>query len=281
MKKSMILFAICLCAISLSAQNDAEYFKNRYDRQVRNVGADGVGVETIIDRWAEAYPEDVDMLLARFSYYYAKSQSSEVVPKDMKKYLGKDPVISLKDSLGNDVAYFEDTMFEDSLFAKSLDALNQASALDPDECKYRLFRISALMSYEKEDPALAVSEINKFVDEYRNSKKNPHFIYDGELLDDATFWQAISEYCLNLFNIGSDAGYKYFFELSKKMNKLYPKVPVFINNLGSYYQAYEKNYRKAQQYYKKTLKIEPDNYAATTNMRIIRSLQSRKDQSSK
>ncbi len=277
MKKLAIVFALCVSVLNLSAQT-AEEFKNNYNRQVKNVGAAGIGVETILNKWAEAYPEDRDMLLAKFSYYFTKSQKSELVVKDASKYLGQKPVLTLKDSLGKDINYFEEISFDESLFSQSLDALNLANSIDPKECSYRLFKISALISYEKDDPALAVLEINKFIDEYKN---NADFSHDGVVLSDEVFCQAIAEYCMSLFEIASESSYKYFFEISKKMNKLYPKDPVFINNLGSYYLAYEKNSRKAQRYYKKVLKLDPENYAATTNMKIIRSLQSKKGQSSK
>ena len=65
------------------------------------------------------------------------------------------------------------------------------------------------------------------------------------------------------------------------MNKLYPKNTVFINDIGSYYQVVKKNYKQAEKYYAKTLKISPDDYAARTNMRIIESLKSRSARPSK
>ena len=65
------------------------------------------------------------------------------------------------------------------------------------------------------------------------------------------------------------------------MNKLEPKNPVFIDNIGSYYLVAKKDNKKAEKYYKKALKIEPEDYAATSNLKIIQSSKSKKGQSSK
>ena len=73
------LMAIILAMMSLGATaQTAAQFKEKYDRQVRSVGVDGVGVEYILGRWAAAYPDDTDMLEAHFNYYLARSRTEEV-----------------------------------------------------------------------------------------------------------------------------------------------------------------------------------------------------------
>ena len=116
MKKILILSALLVGAAAY-AQTDAASYAARYERQVRNVGAAGVGVETILDRWETDFPDDPAVYDGRSKYYLAKSMSSSVVAKEGSKYLGADPLFSLKDSLGRDVNYFEERFFVDSLFA--------------------------------------------------------------------------------------------------------------------------------------------------------------------
>ena len=65
------------------------------------------------------------------------------------------------------------------------------------------------------------------------------------------------------------------------MNKLYPKMPLFCDYIGSYWQAYKKNYKQALKFYKKALKLDPEDYAATRNIQIIQTLQSKKGLPSK
>lgn len=271
--KPLLTILLLFIGISLNAQ-DSQSFSESYQRQVRNVGITGVGVETIINKWEEAFPDDKDMLLAKFTFYYNKSQSSEMIIKDAKKYLGAKPVVTLKDSLGRDVNYFEVISYDDEVFGQSLSAINQIISQEPKESLYLFLKITALMDYEKEDPNMAVVEINNFIDTYKADPKA--YLYDNKELDEETFRMGVAEYCVTLFNLGTEPGYKYFLELSKKMNKIYPKDVVFINNLGSYYQVHDKNYNKAKSYYKKSLKLQKDNYAATQNLKIIDSLQKKK-----
>ena len=53
------------------------------------------------------------------------------------------------------------------------------------------------------------------------------------------------------------------------MNKLYPKNPVFIDNIGSWWLIVKGNDKQAAKYYKKALQIDPEDYAAQQNLRII------------
>ena len=79
------------------------------------------------------------------------------------------------------------------------------------------------------------------------------------------------------FQIASPDGYEYFRDISERMNKLYPKNPVFIDNIGSYWQVAMGNDKQAVKYYKKALKLDPDDYAAKRNLQILE----KKKQSSK
>lgn len=281
MIKKMICPVLALFAcVVLGAQENAENIKAEYDRQVRYVGAAGVGVETIINRWEAVAPDDPEVHVARFSYWLAKSASrTEVIVKPQKKYLGANPVFTLKDSLGNDVNYFEDIVYDDTAFGEALTAIDKAISLDPDELEYRFSKITAIMGYEKESPDMTADEIVALIDEYKSG--NHKWTFRGNPAGDDVFCQGIGEYCYNLFGIANPLSYGYFLEISEKMNKLYPDNTVFTNNIGSYWQVAEGNSKKALRYYRKALKIDPEDYVANTNIRVIQSLQSGKGQSSK
>ena len=289
MKKTVTILAVLMAgALSLCAQpqQSREWHRERYGRQVKNVGIKGVGVGTILEKWEQDYPEDLDMLNAKFEYNFSKSMSDGVVQKDSPRYLGQRPVLTLKDSTGADVYYYQDTVFDDEFFSAALSAAEKASGLSPLELRPRFNRISALMAYEKESPELAYNELNSLIDQYVSSR-TAAWTLDGEALQsdpkgiDPSFSQAIGEYCYSLFAKGSPQAYEYFFRLSTRMNKLEPKNTVFIDNIGSYYLVAKKDNKKAEKYYKKALKIEPEDYAATSNLKIIQSSKSKKGQSSK
>ncbi len=266
MKTRITILLMLLCSACF-AQSSAERYKANYDRQVRYVGIAGAGVETIIDRWTAECPDDPDAYAARFNYCFAKARGSEIVQKEGARYLGAKPVLSLKDSLGADVNYFEVSTFIDSLYAGGMRAIDKSISLRPKEFRYRFYKISALMDYEKESPDLAAGEINSLIAEYTSGKED--WTLDSAAADEEIFLQAVGEYCYTLFQTGSTLSYEYFRGISERMSKLYPRNTVFIDNLGSYWQVAKKNDRKALKYYKKALKINPDDYAANQNIRLI------------
>lgn len=73
MKRLILLTVSVLLSAAAFAQDlTAEEFLARYERLVRNVGYAGVGVETLLDRWEEAYPDDMNVPVARFNYFSPK-----------------------------------------------------------------------------------------------------------------------------------------------------------------------------------------------------------------
>ena len=267
----IIIFAAALGCLTLRAQSEGDAYLAKYQRQIRNVGAAGVGVQTIVDNWIAACPDDARAYEARFSYCFEKSRSTEIQQKDRERYLGQKPVLTLKDSTLRDVNYFEEDVFTDSLFASCLTAIDKAISLKPLELRYHFDKITAMLSYEKESPDLSYSLVNSLIDSFVKNK-GADWTLDLQALPedkDEVFCQCIGEFCYTFFQVGSPLSYRYFLALSEKMNKLYPKNTVFLDNIGSYWQVAGKNDKKALKYYKKALKIDPQDYAALNNIRII------------
>lgn len=279
MKKLICIIALLTAGICAQAQFTAEFYKNQYLRQVASLGEAGLGVEAIIDKWEQAAPADRDMLMARFNYWLAKGKKETMITKDQARYLGNKPVLTLKDSLGRPVNYFPDTVFDDECFAKASSAIEAAIKTYPDELQFRFAKINALIDYEKESPDMAYAELLALVD--RNHDSHPEWTFKGEKTDESDFVGAVQEYCSLLFTEGTPVTYEMFLAMSTKMSKLYPSYSDFISNIGSYWLVVKDNKKKASSYYKKALKLNPDDYAAKRNMEIIQSLQSRQGRSSK
>ncbi len=272
MKTRLIItfFAALSCAMLL-AQSVGDDYLAKYQRQIRNAGVAGVGVQTIVDNWIAACPDDARAYEARFNYCFAKSRSTEIQPKNSERYLGQKPVLTLKDSTGRDVNYFQEDVFVDSLFASCLTSIDKALSLQPLELRYHFDKITAMLSYEKDCPDLSYELVNSLIDSFVKNK-GADWTLDNEALPedrDEVFCQCIGEFCYTFFQVGSPSSYRYFLALSEKMNKLYPKNPVFLDNIGSYWQVAEKNDKKALKYYKKALKLDPQDYAALNNIRLI------------
>lgn len=267
MKRFFAVVALLLSCAFIYGQDDSAAFKNRYERQVRIVGAAGVGVETILDRWEAAFPDDPAMLEGRYNYYLTKARSTEVVPKDASKYLGAEPVLTLKDSTGRDVYYYQEDFYVDSLFARSQTAIDKAIALVPAELGYRVDKITALMLYEKGSPDLATAELLKLI-QY-NKTARPSWTYYGLAVDDDTFVATVQEYCFNFFRFATPGCYEAFRTVSEEMLKIYPKNTDFLCNIGSYWLVYKQKPRQALKWYNKVLKINPKDYTAAKNCVIL------------
>lgn len=267
MKHFFSMAALLLSCALMYGQDDPAAFKSRYERQVRTVGAAGVGVETILDRWEAAFPDDPAMLEGRYNYFLAKARSTEVVPKDASRYLGAEPVLTLKDSTGRDVYYYQEDFYVDSLFARSQTAIDKAISLQPSELGYRVDKITALMLYEKGSPDLATAELLKLI-QY-NKTARPSWTYYGLAVDDDTFVATVQEYCFNFFRFATPGCYEAFRTVSEEMLKIYPKNTDFLSNVGSYWLVYKQKPRQALKWYNKVLKINPKDYTAAKNCVIL------------
>lgn len=265
MKRILTIAFLCLC-LAATAQTSAQ-FKERYQRQVRNAGAAGVGVEYILDKWGAAFPDDCDMLEARYSYYLAKSRSEDVQVINAEKYLGQRPVLSLKDSLGKKVNYFTVPQFNDSLFRISQKCIDKAIELAPEALDYRFDKITALAAYEKESPDMAATAMLNLID--YDAASHPQWTFNGEAVSREDFESAVQEYCYLFYKTGSANSYESFRILSEKMLKANPKNIMFLNNIGAYWQVAKRDDKKAAKYYKKVLKLSPGDETATANLAVI------------
>ena len=266
MKKALTI-SLLLVAAAASAQTTPEDFLASYRRQTAAAGPAGLGVKGIIEDWRKAWPDDTLMLRAVFTYNLAKGRAAAVVTRNQKKYLGREAFLTLKDSTGLDVYYFEVPVYDDACFAEAQRAVERAIVLAPANISYRFDRISSLLDYEGGSPDMAVTAILDLVDFSRG--RHPAWNYDGEPFGEDDFADAMKDYCYVLWNYCTPEGYESFYLISEKMHHARPKDPGFLDNMGAYWQVVRKNPRKASAFYKKDLKLDPDDYAAKKNLQII------------
>lgn len=269
MKKILLTILAVLTLLPLSAQTKTPQkdYLDRYQLLVSKLGAAGVGIETLLQRWEKDYPEDTDMLLGKFSYYLTKSQSSSIEVIDAQKYLGDTPALTLKDSLGRDVNYFQVINYDDELFGKATQAIEKAIELNPDRLDLRLFKISSLIGYEKDSPDMALAGLKALID--YNGHSNPVWEYPGVESSEDLFPSVMQEYCYAFFKIGTPHCFEAFKELSEKMLAYYPGNPVYMTNIGSYYLVFKHDSKSALKMYNKVLKKNPDDYTAIKNCVLL------------
>ncbi|MBO7117563.1 MAG: hypothetical protein J6V81_02675 [Bacteroidales bacterium] len=267
MRKIFLLLSISAVCLLSYAQQSALDFLQRYNTLVGRVGPDGVGVETLLENWEEAYPEDLDMLKAKWKYYFTKAQSTTLEMMDREKYLGEAPALSLKDSLGNNVNYFQKTVFDDEMFGQATQALEKATKIAPDDLELHFGKITGLLTYEGESPDMAKAAIRSLID--YNYLSKPSWTFAGEPATQADFEDAIQEYCFTFYQIGSPASFEAFREIAQKMIDYKCKNVVFQNDVATYYQVYKDNPKEALKLYNKVLKAVPDDYTAIKNSVLI------------
>jgi len=246
--------------------SQADYL-DRYTLLVNKLGVEGVGVETLLQRWGKDYPDDMDMLLGKFTYYLSKSQSNSMEKIDASKYLGEVPTLTLKDSLGNDVNYFQVTNYDDELFGQATQAIDKAIGLAQDRLDLRLYKIAALIGYEKGSPDMALSGLKELID--YDGHSHPTWIYPGFEPGPDLFPSLVQEYCYTFFRQATPASYEAFKEVSEKMAGYYPKNTVFLTNIGSYYLVYKHDSKNALKMYNKVLKKDPGDYTAIKNCVLL------------
>lgn len=268
-KRIAITAALAAATIfSLSAQTQtAEDYLRRYEGLTSRVGLDGAGVESLLNRWEADFPEDIEMLEAKYLYYFTNCRESRIVEKKQDKFLGMGPMLSLTDSLGAPVNYFEEYFYDDALYAEADAAIEKAIRLSPESLDLRLSRVSTMMAYEKESPDMAASALRQIID--YNYVSHPSWTFSGEPVDAQEFIHIMQDYLVTLYQTATPASRKAFKDLSEKMSSYNPKEVIFLNNLGSYYMAEVKDTKTALKYFNKVLKLKPSDETAIRNGLII------------
>ena len=269
MKKILLTIVAAAVALSMAAQTKPTQkdYSDRYNLLVSKLGATGVGIETLLQRWERDYPEDMDMLLGKFSYYFSKGRTTTLEVKEGNRYLGNPPALTLKDSLGMDVNYFEVSRFDDDLFGKATQAVDKAIELNQNRLDLRVLKLSALLDYEKDSPDMALAGLKSLID--YDGHSHPAWEYPGLVSDKDLFPAVMQDCCFAFYQIGTPSSYEAFKELSEKMLSYYPGALQYMTNIGSYYLVYKKDSKAALKMYNKVLKKSPDDYATIKNCVLL------------
>ena len=263
--KRILVLLLSLSALCAAAQETytQEEFLRRYNNLTDRVGAAGVGVETLLNKWEAAYPEDVQQMLARFSFYFTRCQTSHVEQMAQDRYLGREPILPMTDSLGNKCNYFEVTDYDEELYALANLAIDQAIAAKPNQLDYRLVKIDAMMAFEKGSPDMTLQQLKALADVH--FKQHPAWEYGGmESVDNEQFKAFMQDYCVALFRLGTPGGSEAFKSFSEYLLTYCKDDPLYVNNLGSYYLT-KKDFKKAQKYFDQVLKKDPSDMTALRN----------------
>ena len=260
MKRILTIILVLTAAFTAAAQT-ADRYEQRYDLLVSQFGPAGVGVETVLNNWEKVDSTSAKYLFARFSYFFTKAQTAEIITRQEKKYLGMEPVLSLADSLGNDVYYYQVNVFDDGLYGQAVKVMDKAISLHPDRLDFRFVKANAYIAYEKESPDMALA----YLLDLAGREGDRNWNYEGERIEDGFFEEAMQEYCYSFYTIGTPVALNAFLVLSRRLSEVYPSHLDFLNNIGSYHILADKDYKAALKQYSKVLKKDPANYTAIKN----------------
>ncbi|MBO4263776.1 MAG: hypothetical protein J5871_03750 [Bacteroidales bacterium] len=267
--KRIILLALLafLPVLPGRAQEDAQGWKAAYQRQVKYVGEAGTGVSLILDKWEKAFPEDPAVFHARHRYWLEKARSVSLQPRAAARYMGAAPALTLQDSTGAPVHYFEVVSFSDSLFGRASDAIRHAIALAPAALDYRAAYVSSLCAYEQESPDMAAAELRALLD--LHASRHPAWTWEGGKVGEADFCSLMQEFCYGFFKTGTPASYEAFRQVSERLAALWPRSAEYQNNLGSYWFVAKRQAKRALKYYEKALKLDAGNLSAAQNCVLL------------
>lgn len=266
MKKTFFIFAALLLTLLSNAQT-SENFLARYNSLIARVGYSGVGVETLIDRWEKADPVDVNHMIARFNFYLDKSERDTVVVSYKQGYLGLEHVLELKDSLGRKTYLFREPLYDEVLFAKAMESLDDAIAMDNTRLDFLITKAETLSYYEKEHPARSADLVLDLVS--RHFSAGSKWECSEMEVNDEIFLSSVQKFCVAFFNVGSPDSYEAMRKISALVLKFRPKEVNFINNMGAYYASCKKNDKKALKYYTQAQKLDPSDAVSRQNIGLI------------
>ncbi len=263
MKRYFLLILLAFASLSAAAQEPKEEFARKYNNLVGRVGPAGLGVETLLDKWQAAWPDDPQQQVARFAFCFARCQSTAVIQLDKDRYLGREPIVPMTDSLGRKCNWFEDPVFDEALYAEANLAIDRAIGLDPWRLDYRMAKIDAMIAYEKGEPEMATKELKSLAD--KHFKEHPVWKYQGlGEVSEEQFKAFMQDYCAALFRLGTERSAECFKGLSEHLLQYCKDEPMYLDNLGSYYLV-KKEYKKALKYFDQVLKKHPDDQTALRN----------------
>ena len=254
-----------LCAVN--AQSASEQFIQRYNNIIKRVGYCGIGVATLLDNWEKADSTDINMMLARFNYYFALSERDTVITSYERKHLGEKPLLSMKDSTGAIRYYFSEHLYDDAVFSQAIKTIDRAARADSKRLDIVVAKADALISYEKASPDLAVDYLLTTID--RNFIEKTKWKYPDQKVDAEFFDSVIQDFCRKFYKMSQPKTFEAFNSLSVHMLKFEKNNTMFIDNVGTYWLVARKKPKTARKYYQKALKLDPSDEVAKANLEVI------------
>lgn len=260
------MICMAMAASSALAQTTEDYL-SRYNALVNRVGVSGLGVDLLLTRWEKADPVDINHMIARGSYHLYRARKDSVVAYHKAAFMGMEPILTTKDSLGRNTYFYSVPNYQPEEFALAMEALDNALVHDNTRLDLMLSKADALKDFEYTTPDQCVDYIISIIDKHFGAKMVWTLPGGGHVTEE-DFLEEMQNYCNIFFRTDSQASLEAFRKVSEAVLKYRPKSAPFIDNIGAYW-ASRKDDKKAMKYYKNALKADPDDAIAKQNIALI------------
>lgn len=248
MKKIFFPLVIFLTTFSVFASD----YKQQYEEALK--ARDFEATQNIIKEWDSKEPKNIEVYIAYFNYYVARSMSQ--IPA-----MGK-----MKDGR---YGLYSNNVYDENDLKIGFSYLDKALKINPKRLDVYFGKCSVLLSAEKYEEAS--NAIINLLDQSVKIKNDwywtddLHLIEENPDLDMEDFlFQGINDYLPQFFYDFYTTG-KYMKKIVTKLEKLYPENIIGLNHCARYYISKE-DYKSSVKTLKKAVEIDPSDYICLYNL---------------
>lgn len=228
MKRYLLMIVLVLIGLSQSAygQDFKSDFNSLFDKN------DFPGQEKLLKKWEKAKPNDPELFVSYFNYFFRKSRNETLSLS--KNPRSKDSIAVKKENDENPVAYFgTNVSFNKEDFDKGILHITKGIEKFPNRLDMRFGKVYVFGQIE--DYKSFTKGIVEAV-EYSKVNKNKWSWTDGKPLDDPEMFmlRAVQDYVIQLFNAGDEVAGN-IKTIAETVLRYYPDNVENLSNLAVYH----------------------------------------------
>jgi tetratricopeptide (TPR) repeat protein len=258
MNKLLILLVVLIITTFSYGQNYRESFSKLF------IEKDTAGQRSLLQKWESASPNDAELYIAWFNYYFSKSKMNIL---HLKKGIDSTAQFELLDSTGSTAGYLsEEVNYEKDVISKGLERINSGISKYPARLDMRFGKTYALGQIGDYEGFTA--EIIRAIDYSRMINHQWTWSNNKKLEDPEKFLlSTVQKYIVQLFNAG-DVQLDRMKRISETVLKYYPDNVECLSNLAIVHSLW-KEHDAALTYLLRAEKIAPTDYIVLNNIANI------------
>src|SRR5690606_37161253 len=261
MKQIFLLVLVCCSCVACAQDYRGEFRKLMTHDQEDAVPA-------LLAEWERNRPDDAEMFIAHFNYYYNQSRNEFL-------RISREPVqrehLAFTDSTGQTAGYLMgDVAYNDSLFSVPRQYITKGIAKHPNRLDMHFGLLYALREagYLKDH----ADELVRVIGYHAVEKRPWKWSDETDIPDvDAVFTGSVQDYVAALFQLGAGPYTEGIRAISTRMIEAYPNAIENYSNLGVY-SLLEKDYAEALKWFQKARAINEKDAVVLGNIAYTYSL---------